>query len=164
MVIIAVRDHKISAGLWDGIVEEYNWCSRSWPPRQIAALHRHSVLKNVTFHDISFQSWHDLSRAETQPCRFYLDPQMLLYAPNGEEDGKYLSAHLDDGQRCLCAYSINAAALWRVLAKRHAAILKCSPLIIKCLLIILWFRAQGTHLLERLPHFPGEIEKGNFTH
>lgn len=44
-------------------------------------------------------------------------------------------------------------------SKRRAAILECSPLIVKCLLIILWFRAQRTHLLERLPHFPGGIEK-----
>lgn len=55
--------------------------------------------------------------------------------------------------------SVNATALFSVLDKWCDAILECSPLIVKCLLIILWFRAQRTQLLESIPHFPGEIEK-----
>lgn len=54
---------------------------------------------------------------------------------------------------------INANPLCQVLDKRCGTISERSPLIVKCLLIILWFRARRTHLLESLLHFPGEIEK-----
>lgn len=38
MVVIAVRDHGISAGLWDGIGEKYNWCSLFLPPAFVLPL------------------------------------------------------------------------------------------------------------------------------
>lgn len=61
--------------------------------------------------------------------------------------------------RVLSIDSINATALCRVLEKWCDVILECSPLIVKCLLIILRFRTQRTHLLESLPHFPGGDRK-----
>lgn len=63
----------------------------------------------------------------------------------------------------LCVNSINATALCRVRDKWCKAILELSRLIVKCLLIILWCRAQRTHLFGSIPHFPGEIE-GKMSH
>lgn len=168
-MIIAVRDQKISAALWDGIVEEYNLCSCSCPPPpscpcQIALLACFVQTlnpENVTFHNSKLTCF-----------KLPRDPSVsLLAGPTNVALCYRWWKKWEISKRPfrrwatlpLCVF-YQCSSIVESSSKRRAAILKCSSLIIECLLIILWFRAQRTHLLERLSHFPGEIEIGNFTH
>lgn len=106
-------------------------------------------------------TFHLLSRSETALLNVVLCSRWPKRSAISPINISLISSHFLCRQRAplpLCIF-YERSSIVRNPSKRRAAILECSPLIVKCLLIILWFRAQRTHLLERLPHFPGGIEK-----